>query len=184
MTNTTPTDRTTTNRSVDFTYGAAQHGRRKLVPAAVGNDKVGQGSAGLHAPTDCQRRRLPEAWRHIGFMERPKKLENDPLVASAMDHVLAAEHRLRDDIESIKGAAAAQLDEARLLARHILERAEQRTADVHRRGKRLLEREIAELKREAAAETPSAEPEPQMLSRMRDAAASLAARLTSREDGH
>jgi len=37
-----------------------------------------------------------------------------------------------------------------------MERAERRTADVHRRGKRQLEREIAELKRAAAAETPAA----------------------------
>ena len=90
-------------------------------------------------------------------MERPGKQQQDPRIASAMDHVLAAENSLQVDLEAIREAADGQLAEARLNARRVMERAEQRTADVHRRGKRQLEREVAKLKRAAAAETPAAE---------------------------
>ncbi len=117
-------------------------------------------------------------------MARPGKLQNDPRIASAMDHVLAAERGLQLDIESIKEAANGQLAEARLNASRVMERAEQRTADVHRRGKRQLEREIAELKRAAAAAAPAAEPDSELLQRMQDAGRLLAARLTSGEDEH
>ncbi len=117
-------------------------------------------------------------------MERPEKRDQDLQVASAMDHVLAAERGFRSDIESIRGAAAAQIAEARLLGRKILERAEQRTADVHRRGARQLERQVARLKREAAAETPTAAADSAAIARMRKAAAELATRLTSPEDDH
>jgi hypothetical protein len=117
-------------------------------------------------------------------MERPGKQQQDPRIASAMDHVLAAERGLQLDIEAIKEAADSQLAEARLNARRLMERAEQRTADVHRRGKRQLEREIAKLKRAAAAETLAAEPDRELLRRMREAGRLLAARLTSGDDEH
>mgnify|MGYP001823372454 FL=1 len=117
-------------------------------------------------------------------MERPGKQQQDPRIASAMDHVLAAENSLQADLEAIREAADGQLAEARLNARRCMERAERRTADVHRRGKRQLEREVAELKRAAAAETPAAEPGPELMQRMRDAARLFAARLTSGDDEH
>ena len=117
-------------------------------------------------------------------MERPGKQQQDPRIASAMDHVLAAENSLQVDLEAIREAADGQLAEARLNARRVMERAERRTADVHRRGKRQLEREVARLKRAAAAETPAAEPDAELLQRMRDAARLFAARLTSGDDEH
>jgi vacuolar-type H+-ATPase subunit H len=78
-------------------------------------------------------------------------------VAAAIEHVLATEREAEAEVERCRARCAARLDDARLEARHLVERAESLAQAIHARTERVAARRAAALVLAGAPRAPDAD---------------------------
>jgi vacuolar-type H+-ATPase subunit H len=98
-------------------------------------------------------------------------------VEFAINRVLAAERAAAEAVGECRREAQSLVEQGRLGSRRILERAEERTARVHRLADRSLERRLAEIRAESASYSERPLVDESDLARVRDVVLRLAADL-------
>lgn len=79
-----------------------------------------------------------------------------PSVAAAIEHVLAAERDAEAEVERCRSRCAARLDEARIEARRLVERAESLAQAIHARAERVAAQRAGALVQATTPPTPGA----------------------------
>jgi len=111
-------------------------------------------------------------------MNRPDPETAPTPAETALDEVLAAERRARDEVAECRSRGEAIRDLGRARAQHIRARAEERIAALHARSDVTVGRTVAAIAEEARSLAGPGEPDDAQLARLDQAITTLATELT------